>query len=563
MGAKAREVPKMIAAFGAREFEETGAEAVEVLRVKAETIRKYFKQLHGTAFLVGVINRDRVRVYFFSPAGTLLLGENMDEKTYGALRLTARLLSRYEKPREPTPEELRMEATEELRGLLSRSIKRVARLLGVSEPRFPSLYVSRGVVGESNQSFGMRIEDDGVLFFEENSVNAPWVEGLAIRAGFVLCCPTSSMRDDFTHLVGNAISFSELRPPVQEKWLEAWKTRSKNSALCAFIPHFIKNSETYSHRGFRWLLSLIEAGVGSMNSDVLLRALETLHTSLEVPVGTEELHLIKGLLSTLNSPHRLNQRRHTDAAMHLAPRAVCNTSLLGSELMLRICAPEEASLDSRVRVRYLEGSIERCLELGSMQGERVLSLSYHLDLDDMVPKSGGVMSHGRAVVAWALSRIGLREKDSTPFHIRMSFGSHEQLPADLQAVLERLAIGQLEVLSDTLIGSTQRVESLVRAGHVVLLPDFSHIGVEPSLLLSGPAETVEDVSSRALEATVFNTGNTGYAIVSATATWERAVLSEAVARRVAVYPILASWSSCGLLRHEELMPKSVDGLLWR
>jgi len=123
MQKRSRGVPKELASFGEKQFHDTGAAAVEILRVKASTIRKHFKSLKGTSFLVAVVNLDRVRIYMFNLAGVMLGAENLDEAQYSQIRKTSRLLSKFEKPIPPTEEELRMEATEELRSALSRAIR--------------------------------------------------------------------------------------------------------------------------------------------------------------------------------------------------------------------------------------------------------------------------------------------------------------------------------------------------------------------------------------------------------------------------------------------------------
>ncbi|MFW9870018.1 MAG: hypothetical protein ACFFEL_10370, partial [Candidatus Thorarchaeota archaeon] len=111
MSRSAREIPKEVAAFGERQFRETGAAAVEVLRVKAAVMRKHFSKLQGITFLVAVVSLDRVRVYFFNSAGIMLVGENIDPSMYGKVRRASKLIAKFEKPRELTPEELRIEAT--------------------------------------------------------------------------------------------------------------------------------------------------------------------------------------------------------------------------------------------------------------------------------------------------------------------------------------------------------------------------------------------------------------------------------------------------------------------
>ena len=99
MPRSAREVPKEIAAFGERQFKETGATAVEVLRVKAAVMRKHFRKLKGITFLVAVVSLDRVRVYFFNAAGVMLIGENIEPSIYVKIRRASKLIVKFEKPK--------------------------------------------------------------------------------------------------------------------------------------------------------------------------------------------------------------------------------------------------------------------------------------------------------------------------------------------------------------------------------------------------------------------------------------------------------------------------------
>ena len=136
-------VPKEIAAFGERQFKETGAAAVEVLRVKAAVMRKHFKKLKGITFLVAVVSLDRVRVYFFNAAGIMLVGENVVPSIYSKIRRASKLIAKFEKPKELTPEELRIEATQDLRDSLAKSIRRISRSLASGEPPFPDIFITR------------------------------------------------------------------------------------------------------------------------------------------------------------------------------------------------------------------------------------------------------------------------------------------------------------------------------------------------------------------------------------------------------------------------------------
>ena len=139
----AREVPKEIAAFGEKQFKETGAAAVEVIRVKAAVMRKHFRELKGITYLVAVVAIDRVRIYFFNAAGVMLVGENVEVSMYQKVRSSSKLIAKFEKPRELTPEEKRIEATQELRDSLAKAIRRVTRVLTTASPTFPDIYVTR------------------------------------------------------------------------------------------------------------------------------------------------------------------------------------------------------------------------------------------------------------------------------------------------------------------------------------------------------------------------------------------------------------------------------------
>ena len=163
---------------------------------------------------------------------------------------------------------------------------------------------------------------------------------------------------------------------------------------------------------------------------------------------------------------------------------------------------------------------------------------------------------------WALSVLGRPDRSTEPYRMALSFGKRDPLPPDQKAVLERLSGGDLGVLSDTLIGSTQRVEALLRSGSLALLPDFNHIGVDASLLARGAKDDIRALSACALESTIFDTELTSFAVLSAPSTWGRRVLSEGVRLGVSVSPVVSTWSSHGLLRHEPTVPGTWTGLLW-
>jgi hypothetical protein len=181
----AREIPKEIAAFGERQFKETGAAAVEVLRVKAAVMRKHFSKLKGITFLVAVVSLDRVRVYFFNAAGVMLVGENIETSMYGKIRSKSKLITKYEKPKILTPEELRIEATQDLRDSLTKSIRRISRFLATREPTFPDIFITRITPTSSIHSFGMQISVDGEFLFEETALIEKSAEGIIARSAFL------------------------------------------------------------------------------------------------------------------------------------------------------------------------------------------------------------------------------------------------------------------------------------------------------------------------------------------------------------------------------------------
>jgi hypothetical protein len=72
MSRRARKIPSTIADFGEKQFKDLNPDLVEVLRVKASTIRKYWSQLRGITFLVAVVTSERVRIYFFNSQAVML-----------------------------------------------------------------------------------------------------------------------------------------------------------------------------------------------------------------------------------------------------------------------------------------------------------------------------------------------------------------------------------------------------------------------------------------------------------------------------------------------------------
>ncbi len=563
MTAKRRDIPQQLAAFGERQYHETDALAVEVLRVKMAALRKYLREIGPTSYLVAVISSDRVRIYYFAESGVMLGADNIDHVTYERVRAIGRLMVKFERPREPTPEELRLNATEELRNLLSRSIRRVARMLGVNEPRFPNMYVLRESLNERTQSFGIRVGDDGALYFSEATVNAPWVEGVALRMAFLLCCGAASMRTEFSVLVGNAVAYSSLRPPEQTKWLEIWTVNTKGGPWVPFLNHFVMHSETYIPRGYSILRGLIARVAGTESIEQWTQVLQLIHDGIELPVNTEQYHVIRGLCDTLTDPRQLIQKKHTHLAVHLAPRAICNANAIGTPLSIRTLTTQPATqADLWLDVEYIAGSQTNHLvvEPGSVQP--LNEIRYVLNIDDIVPKSGGLMSQGVSILRHAADILGLKSEWVPTYSAQLNLRTTSDLPVDQLAVLQRLLEGGTAVLNNSLTGSLNRIEALATAGHVVLLPDFGHIGVKASLLIIGDECVLNDVCKYALETTAFVTTHDIYMVVAATSIWQEYLIDIARDRGLQVYPIVRATSRRGLVRTEILLPESLEGLLW-
>jgi hypothetical protein len=388
------ESPKELASFGEKQFHETGAAAVEILRVKASTIRKHFKSLKGTAFLVAVVSLDRVRIYMFNQAGIMLGAENLEETQYFRVRKTSRLLSKFEKPIPPTEEELRMEATEELRSALSRAIRRVSRVLAQTEPDFPTIFVTKEVVGSGLQSFGLQVADDGSIFFAEKTLKEEWSQGIVMRAAFLTLLRNDNADLAFSSSIGNALAFSLLKGATRKQWLKIWRENTKNTPFHPLVNHLVKHSDSYSDQGFSWVLSLLQELNEPIAGAPLIEALKTIHGNLEVALGTEHYHVIHGFCKTLTKPRKLAARRHILDAIHLAPRVLCNPTPLGIQLTVETSKTSQNDDSTWLEVEYLEGNKEQFLTIRPSDAFPLESIHYMLNIEDFLPKSTGIVMHG-------------------------------------------------------------------------------------------------------------------------------------------------------------------------
>ena len=561
MARSIRDIPKAIASFGETQFSESGAASVEVLRVKAATIRKYFKQIRGIAFLVAVISLDRIRVYFFNAAGIMLIAENIEHGQYDPIRKKSKLVIKYEKPKPPTELELRMEATEELRSSLSKAIRRISRALGEKEPVFPDLYVTKEKFESSGQGFGVRIEEDGTLLFEEAATTSKWNEGIVLRTAFLLLMESEKSRLAISSCVGNAIAAMTLKDDAREKWNKHWIDRTSDEML-SIVNHFQNHLECYKETGFTRLLNLLRHAPNVENIDQWTNALNIIHESHEVSLGTGITHIVKGFCGTLSKPRKLIEKRHVHEPIHLAPRILCNTIPLGIQLSPTILKSSEL-LGEWMNMQIRDNSTSAFFSLIESEDEPLESIHYFLNIEDILPKSGGVLSHGRSIVSWALSAFRIEVPASNTFTTQIQF-SEASLSEPELAVLERLSLGDLSIIANTIVGSPQRIVSLIKKGIVTLLPNFNHIGVKPNFLVSGKTELIQDALQRiSLEYTLLTTKNQAFAVVSAPSIWGHNLLKASTENGFNITPIVNILPINRMLRTENPFSDDPDEFVWK
>ncbi|MHA1906146.1 MAG: hypothetical protein ACW98Y_02540 [Candidatus Thorarchaeota archaeon] len=549
MARTSRELPKELAEFGQRQFNDSGAQAVEVLRVKAAVIRKYWAKLRGIAYLVAVVNLDRVRVYFFSSAGAMLVGENVDHDIYKKIRSKSKLVKKYEKPTPPTELELRMEATEELRSHLSKAIRRVARFLGVTEPAFPTIFVSKQDLDSIDQAFAMSVEDDGAYLFEESSINSRIFEGLAIRSAFLSLLDSDKSQDPIAHCVGNVMASMLLKGSSKDSWNERLIECNKTSELQQVSYHLLRHLDSYSSDGFSKILNLIKAAPVKAPPTQWIAALSTIHSQHEVSLGTDAWHTIDGFCQSLKKPRKLSTKRHTLESIHLAPRLLCNTEPLGFSLGIETSKSTTMISSEWMRVVYRSHDETITFRVDENLANRINSIHYSLKLSDVIPKSGGIQSKGKQILHWAAKTFGISEFKEEGFETSIVCGN-KSISESEKAVLERLSLGHLEILSNTLIGSPQRIDSLVKSGCITLLPDFSHIGIVPNFLLEGPFESIVSLSKESsIESTIFETETTSFGVFSSPSIWGKHLL-ETVSDSIKIHPIIQSSSERRMIRDE-------------
>lgn len=550
MSRSTREIPKMLADFGERQFSETGADGVEVLRVKAATIRKYWSRLQGIEYLVAILSPDRVRVYFFNSSAIMLVGENIEFSQYDRIRSKSKLIKKYERPRPPTELELRMEATEDLRNSLTRALRRLARFLGAKEPEFPAIFVTKVEHDSQLQNFGMHIEDDGAHLFEERMISSQLLEGLVLRSSFLAMLDTRLARDDFAQCMANAAASFLLKDKARELWNKRWNEISKDTAYADIAFFMQSHRSTLGPQGMSLALHMIQRGDAGIPVSKWIEALEVVHRYHEVSLGTEAWPILQGFFRTLQQPRKLSAKRYVLSSIHLAPRALCNTIPLGVNLGVAVSPSGHMTDADWLRIGVQSPSENRELVISENSGVALRSIKYYLDLEDIIPKHGGVISSGKSLLYWALSRIKTASPLTNAFESEVIFKEGAISEAE-RAVLQRLSLGDLEILSNTLVGSPQRVESLCSSGCLVLVPDFGHIGVEPNLVVEGKLDDFSgELLDYVVEATIFQTATEFYAVASAPSMWGQEIMQYISSSDLAAWHVTRVYSPRKLVRFE-------------
>ncbi|MGY5854479.1 MAG: hypothetical protein RTU92_13000 [Candidatus Thorarchaeota archaeon] len=561
MSRTSRQLPKELAAFGERQFDETGATAVEILRVKAVTIRKHFKKLQGTTYLVAVISLDRIRVYFFNAAGVLSIAENIEVAKYEKIRKTSRLLRKFEKPIPPTPEELRMEATEDLRTRLSKAIRRVARVLATIEREMPDIYVTRAKTDPIGQSFGFHIDDDNSMILEESMLRSDLSSGLIHRVAFLAYLKPKHQKMEFAHCIGNGMAYSLFKDKtIQAKWRELWTKASKDTEYSSLSNHFIIHRETYLTSGYRGIFNVFPHLPAALNTEQAKEVMRLIHDETFPTFVSQLWQNLMNFCGLLDNPYQLAKKKRLIDSIHLAPRVLVDPSSLGVGLVV---GSFDSTPESEIwfDVKYRDGNSNRHLVLYQDSDSNVESINYWLDPGGVTIEDKSSVSRASHSLHWIRRFLGKTQRVGRIDQL-LNFEQTELSKVET-AVMERLLMGELEILANTLVGSTNAVKSLIDKGRLVLLPDFNHLGFYLNYYLTGMYDEVLEITKDfTREGTVVKSQDIAHAVVSSPLIWEKRLLEVIGDTELSIYPIIDVKSKKRILRDENLFPPTRDILQW-
>lgn len=252
----------------------------------------------------------------------------------------------------------------------------------------------------------------------------------------------------------------------------------------------------------------------------------------------------------------LAKREQTMPAIHLAPRVIVNSAALGRDLTVEDDGP--GSSDALVDIEYLADKRPHHLLIREGGEHRLEAVTYWLDLRDGMGVSRKRMAEN-PLLRVILKRFG-RQIDLTPTYETTLTFKQTTLTAQERAVLERLSMGALQILGDSLIGSPEVISSLINKGQLVLLPNFHHVGIYNEYYARG-TEVWPHLRDLVIEASVFSTAECQHAVIAAQPRWNGTLFRTAIDLGIEVSPIITSTSHGGLLRYENVFPNDVE--MWQ
>ncbi len=202
-----------------------------------------------------------------------------------------------------------------------------------------------------------------------------------------------------------------LKKPGEKTFREFWLKKSKDTGWLPLVNHMIKHVGCYSNAGFVRLLSLLQEVPSETQVEDWKAPIKVIHDDSRVSIGTEEYHIIQSFCQTLSKPRKLSSRKHALESIHLAPRIICDPTPLDMQISLSYGKPTDEDWAS---VSYFCDGKADTIKLGLEAGDPLTAIEYWLNLEDVYPTSGGLISHGKSVLQRALSALGIRsEPDGT------------------------------------------------------------------------------------------------------------------------------------------------------
>ena len=410
------------------------------------------------------------------------------------------------------------------------------------------------------QNFGLQISEDFEFIFEENMLSQNWTEGLLLRSAFLLHLDKKHWSNESASVIGNGLALILLKEPTRDHWSQIWKKESKGSIWNQFVIHFQEHQETYGSDVFKWLISVFKKTSESVQPESWITALSTLHDSVVVPIGTSEYHMIDGFCKSLGNPNQLVKRRNLLEPIHLSPRVFCDGASLGNKLAISF--GEDELENSWTIVTCQHGAEKQILSIDPQNKDPIESIEYWLSLEDIYPSTTGPLSHGLYIVRRTLEKLGVVSPFAKTFETKLEINKDRPLDSKETAVLERLLMGDLEIISNTLVGSPHIVKRLLEKECIAFVPDFNHIGIEPNFVIHGSYDDVRRIGNCTLEATTLKYGTNAFGIVSAPTSWQKPLLESTSNSGLEVWPIVSMKSNRRLLRCEHLFVEGKKMLRW-